>query len=62
MSLLATDLAMSCMSYKKVLCYPNPYFLEGEYKSLEPHAFLIFTKYASKFSTEDAVQPLIFPI
>lgn len=55
MSLLAADLAMSCMSYKKVLCYPDPYFLEGGYKSLEPHEFLIFTKYTSKFSTEDAV-------
>lgn len=55
MSLLATDLAMSRMSYKKVLCYPNPCFLEGGYKSLETHEFLIFTKYTSKFSTEDAV-------
>lgn len=55
MSLLATDLAMSYLSYRKVLCYPNPYFLEGGYKSLEPHEFLIFTKYTSKFPTEDAV-------
>lgn len=62
MSLLATDLAVSYMSNKKVLCYPNPCILGGVYKSLQPHEFLISTKQASKFPTEDAGEPLIFPV